>query len=504
MRATHEVELSAEELLRTLQLRGIQLPAEIAAFIALEVCECLLDRPALIRIHDLRLDEVGAVLCPAMPQAVGDAEAVDAVLAMFAELLVCAGPAVPRGMIELIERGSQNRARSVSALHSALSGCLMPLNRGATRRIIARLVREVRKPDEALHPSMSARPSPADLDAQLDALLDGTPSGRSERAAGAASSLGDAMSQEAARASVSPAPKGHSSQPVPSGEREAAVMSSLPPRSSRRPRSEPRFEARFERDLLLEAQSARASLGLWVFALSTLAAVGLLVLYFTLGRQQPVSAANALSALGLDVPRTAAPASALAKRSNPVAHKLYGDLVVESRPERAQVMLRIGSGPALATDLPLGIAHEFVALADGYAPARAVVPVDAVWESSGEPRYELAIQATALRSATDPKRLVLGPSLLPREPGVPQARLGSVRVITTPPAAAVYQLVGFTPDVRVENLALDRSYELLIYAEGRPPVIKTVTPDAFIPQGGKRTAVIDLSIPASGSARASD
>jgi hypothetical protein len=416
-------------------------------------------------------------------------------LAIFAELLVCAGPAVPRGMIELIEHGSERRARSLSALHAALTACLMPLNRGATRRIIARLVREVRKPADAAHSSSPAGPSPAELDAQLDSLLDGSPSARPERAAGSQRAAASQV-EAAAVAASQPAEHGLPVSPV---ERARAAMSSGPPRS-RRPRTEPRFE----RDLLLEAHSARANFGLWVFGLSTLAAVGLLVVYFTLGRQQPVSAANALGALGLDVQRAPAPA-ALAARSNPVAHKLYGDLVVQSRPERAQVLLRIGSAPALATDLPLGVAHEFVALADGYAPARALVPSDAVWESADTPRYELAIQAAPLRSGSDPKRLVLGATLLPREPGSPQGRLGSVRIVTTPPSAAVYQLVGFTPDARIENLTLDRSYELLIYAEGRPPVIKSVAPEAFVPQDGKRTAIVDVSIPANAlSAVASD
>ena len=41
-----------------------------------------------------------------------------------------------------------------------------------------------------------------------------------------------------------------------------------------------------------------------------------------------------------------------------------------------------------------------------------------------------------------------------------------LRIITTPKAAKVYQLIGFTPDVRVENLPLDTGYELLVYLQG--------------------------------------
>jgi hypothetical protein len=50
--------------------------------------------------------------------------------------------------------------------------------------------------------------------------------------------------------------------------------------------------------------------------------------------------------------------------------------------------------------------------------------------------------------------------------GTPSATLGSVRVVTSPPGARVYLLIGFTPDVRYENIRVDQPTELLVYEEG--------------------------------------
>ena len=41
-----------------------------------------------------------------------------------------------------------------------------------------------------------------------------------------------------------------------------------------------------------------------------------------------------------------------------------------------------------------------------------------------------------------------------------------MRVITSPPGARVYLLIGFTPDVHVENIHTDEAVELLVYHEG--------------------------------------
>jgi hypothetical protein len=146
------------------------------------------------------------------------------------------------------------------------------------------------------------------------------------------------------------------------------------------------------------------------------------------------------------------------------------------------------------------VAQEFIAMAIEHRPARALLPADAVWdELDGQPRYELAIQARPLHGqegrrsrSTD----ALGPTLLPQNVGAPTGRLGSVRVVTTPRAAQVYQLIGFTPDVHVDNLPLDHAYELLVYAEGRGSQRKRIEPSDFHDENGKRVALVDVQLPA--------
>jgi hypothetical protein len=69
-----------------------------------------------------------------------------------------------------------------------------------------------------------------------------------------------------------------------------------------------------------------------------------------------------------------------------------------------------------------------------------------------------------------------------------------VRVLTTPPGAKVYQLIGFTPDVRVENLALDRGYDLLVYAPGYVAELRHLESGDFQTQGQAKLAALDVML----------
>ena len=52
--------------------------------------------------------------------------------------------------------------------------------------------------------------------------------------------------------------------------------------------------------------------------------------------------------------------------------------------------------------------------------------------------------------------------------GKPTGASGNVRIVTSPPGAAVYQLIGFTPQVAVQDLPVDRPLDLLVYLPGQP------------------------------------
>jgi hypothetical protein len=637
---TQEFEVTAEELVRTLQRRGIPLPSEIGAFVVLEACEKLIGRPVLISTRDIFITESGDVECEERQRADSESAAVGALLSVLAELLVCAAPGVPSMLLDLVEHGPNEERLSLPLLRSDLEACLLPLNRGAQRRVLSRLVREVRKSAPGAPGQAVAEEELDDVDATFDDLLRetspppiaapvpsdsafglprGVGSDQPRRAAGelprgvgssrpaqvasevferSASGQGDEevtrhheiTSDERGRATKRPrtpaeenikntAPQTVRARSGPRAGADAAEhgTGSRSARSrvgvdaaergdgsraergradaaergdgsraergradasergradasergdagsnapSRRPargrvgvdaaeRSEPDLRAERERradsahaslgrrsrapvdlDALEESPNAsRGRIGLWVFLGTTAAAVAMLLGYFALGREQ------SQGALGFLQPRDGSDAHA---EPAVVPRRAYGDLRVNSQPDRAQVLLLIGPGPALATDIPLGVAQEFIAMAEGHRPARALLPADGVWdELNGQPRYELAIQARPFHEARKPHNAyALGPTLLPQNVGAATGKLGSVRVVTTPRAAEVYQLIGFTPEVHVDNLPLDHAYELLVYAEGRKSVRKHIEPSDFIEQDGKRIARIDVQLPA--------
>jgi hypothetical protein len=217
-----------------------------------------------------------------------------------------------------------------------------------------------------------------------------------------------------------------------------------------------------------------------------LAAIALAVAYFLLGRDQTQQA------LGIDQPKPTAAndAAPAASTATPTTGERYGTLTVNSTPARAQVLMLVGSGPALIQDLPVGVAHEFVAMADGLAPARGLVPPGASWApEGGSPRYELAVQLADAVGGVE-----LGPSRMPQAVGTPTGALGSVRVVTSPPGARVYQLIGFTPDVRVENLPTAVPVELLLYLSGHALQRASVGPGDWKPQAGKLAASVNVTL----------
>jgi hypothetical protein len=602
-----QAEVSVDELLGGLKRRGLPLPFEIGAFIALEACEQIVDRPVRFDSHDIGIGDIGEVVFEVKKAAATEESAVRSLMVLLSELLVCSAPGVPTMLLELVERGPSNGEWKLDRLRDDLEACLVPLNRGATRRVLARLVREAKKAGIERTSRPSVVPAASEIDAQFDALMelggqrralqpraavpaapapapavsprpppsasasafaapvpsvntptprlsptprgsfarehvDGTlefelgksPHDTAQQAASlrALRTAAAVQAEQAkpnaatgARASIRPAvddgplledvqdrvpdlvgpperrtrrssdehrterdePSLHRSERARSSERPNGRSRRHPPREDDYAHAEFGSARSTEHDdLLADMPDHPASRAPMIIGGGlVLAAVALAGAYFALGQS------GARRVLGL-APVQEGPLP----EPLPATHKSArtgGLLQVSSDPGRAQVFLFIGNGPATATDLPIGVAQEFVAMAEGYAPTRAVVPADAQWEEGSDqaPKYELAMQATKL--ASPEKALELGPTLLPRDVGTPSGRLGSVRVITTPKSAKVYQLIGFTPDVRVENLPIDSGYEVLVYLPGYGLQTRRIEPTDFQEREGQRVA--ELSVP---------
>lgn len=475
--------ISVEELISTATERGARIPAEIGAFVALETCEALVDAPARVRAADVRIADDGTVGVLASAGATSE-QAARAVAVLLADLLGASGTGAPRSLAALLERGPSSGRWDLDSLRDDLEASLVPLNRAAARRVLSRMLRDVRRPRIEPAPPPPAAHDEGTLDAQLDALLDAEPA--PDPAAALDAELDATISElDALPAPVAPeppaaaAPEPRIEAPLPRAvapapDPEEATLQDAPP---------PRAAYPLESLADLEPPKRRGgSLG-WMLAflaLVTATAAALAVM-------RPDLVDRALGRPPAPAPEPG-PTEADRERMLREHRGRFGTLVVTASPPRAQVLMFVGRGPALARELPVGVALEFVAIADGRAPTRALVPADATWEEvDGRPRYELAMQ-----TGSEPmEELALGETTLPRDVGTPSGALGDVRVITNPPGAKVYVVVGFAPDVTVENVRTDEAIELLVYAEGKPIRRLLVGPSDWVEasDGSKRAEV---------------
>ena len=617
--------ITIDDLVAALKRRRAPLPFEIGAFVALSVCDALASAPAIVHGRDVRIAPDGTVSVFVPPNSASDEASARSLVALLAQMLVAAGPGVPYVLLSLTDRGPPDGSWRVARVRDELEAALVPLNRGASQRVLARLVREASR--EQRPSSMPPAPETASLDAlddDLDALLGGgPPSARPAAAAPAPAVLDDDLDAFLDRglASAPPAPTpdfwgaaavveepsafdrptrrrerdslddprapesddyesdapfdtlagapappldddtanadeptgAHATGRPPAFEYGASADEFEPAPAPRRPELQreitqdvPLEELRFPPPARLpsEAGGQRAPSAKAVAAAPRRAAareaidspvppapaataprvvadrlsldgfddapkkgkgalyavLALVVLFVVLAGGVYTFRPDVLDRLrGAPDPAEEAAARLADEHRraqdeiNARAAARFGDLLVRSTPDRTQVLLYIGRGPAVAKDLPVGVAHEFIVLADGKASARAVVAPDADWETTPEgKRYELAMMAGDANVSFD--LLDLGPTKLPREVGTPGTDLGQVRVITAPRGAKVYQLIGFTPDVRITDLRTDDAVELVLFAEGYVPQRTVVGPSDWRDEGGERVAEVNVTL----------
>jgi len=583
--------ITIPDLVDRLRRGGQRLPFEIGAFVALETAERLVERPVFLAPGDVRINEDGHLeLTPADETPVAPREAARGLLDVLTQLLLAAGSGVPPVLLSLVDDAADGGGSTdLATLRDELEASLVPLNRGAARRVLARIVREhgvgVRgrgAAPPAKQPAPRAAPSvaPAEADRALDALFDDEeldapggdeppprpwipsakrtlvgPGPGTESPGGSAPGTTAAGAPRPPPASPRPGPAGiappptrarpPSSRPPPGPANPAGRAGSDPPprepQSYRPPapgggplpgedfddgprRAPPGGGRAFSRSPLGDDPSIAdrpptgddGALGRfstappgrrmgWIWAAVFVAlALGLVALVAVVRPDVFARLRGEPTAAELEAAEAARAREAEQEKLLAEHRARYGDLVVTVSPPRAQVLLLVGRGPATAESLPVGVAYEFVAIAEGHAPARAVVPADAEWDPGADgaaPTYELAMQAGA-RTEEDgddgdgaTAELALGPSQLPRDVGRPTSTLGRIRVVTNPRGAKVYLLIGFAPEVRVRDLPAGEAQEVLVYREGFEPRRVVVEPDRFEDDGsGERVARIRVEL----------
>jgi hypothetical protein len=206
------------EVLESLVRLGVPLPHEIGTFVALEACEAVARRPAALTAETIWLDDDGHVSVGADAGAT-EQEACRALIVVLAELLVRSAPGVPAMLLELVERGHEDA--SFAQLHDEIEASLVPLNRSATRRVLARLLREARR-EAPRFGRAHAAPDGEMLEAELSDLLGpGAPG---------ASPEDDAPSAAEKAASQEPPPQ---SDTVPARKSLPSGVAASPPRAPR-------------------------------------------------------------------------------------------------------------------------------------------------------------------------------------------------------------------------------------------------------------------------------
>lgn len=520
------------ELVEELEQRGARLPFEIGAFVALEACEGLLQESVKLEPDDVRVTLEGSVVVAGSAASAAPDEAARSLVSVLARLLVAAGPGVPPYLLDLVKESMTGQTtRGLRDLHDAIEASLIPINRGASRRVLARLVRESDRPPA----HDDSQVDPHELDAELDELLRDpgvrtleptqrqlplekpeepvterilVPRGvRGEADAGTDPSpksfpppIADHQPETVPVPPSEPAWRG-ASVPVPDlGTPAAAAVAKAPAQIP-----EP-ITATIRKWQAEEEEPAPATASVPVSATVPVTETGLETpteAVFGAGsisgsesiptppRQSHPSAAPPqpherpslpqppprrvggwgiwLLAAGLGLGAYALYATgtldALMQPSAPTPVSAVGGTIdVTVTPPDAQIFQFIGRGPAVAEDLPVGSAHEFIVFDQGLRPSRAIVQQGAAWAvTDSGPLYELAVQAQPAEASAAATDL-----------GVPQAAsspsdegpTGTIRVITNPPAAKVYRFVGMGPTTQIRVASIQEGQEVLVYRPG--------------------------------------
>lgn len=444
-----------EELLATLRTRRRRLPFEIGAFLALQVVEASLDRPRRADARTIVVREDGSVeIIDAMP--CDEPTALRSIHGVLTALLAAAGEGVPSMLLALLEQPLDAEGATLLRFRDALEASLVPLNRSAAQRVLARTLRDLRREN-----SSEGRQGQAshEADADLDALLEGKDAPVRE------APVVIAPLEDDARASRRPPAGGSPGQPKRSIFKDdvGSEISELDER----------------------AESGSLPLGVRVALVAlVLAGVGAL---FVATRSSTSSTSPARRSEVTPAPAASAPAPA------------RGEILIELAPEGTVARLRVGRVPTVVDDVPVGVAQELIALSDDGSVSRVLLPADTAYaERDGLPEHAVVIPA-----ATEAGEAALAITGLRAEAmGVPSGARGRLLVSEGPSAARVYRTVGFSPLLRITDWPTERSAEFLVSAAGHTSQVVRVDASDFEGAGAERRARLRVTLERAGVAGA--
>jgi hypothetical protein len=162
--------ITAEELLKAAEAGRLRVPVEVGAFIVLQCVEQLTAEPRSFSPENVRFEENGTVLIDATGAA-SEHEAALAATHLLKRMLLAGAGASPSSLLTWLERSQGASALRLEAMRDEVEAALVPLNREAATRLLARFIRSSARAE-------GASPATFDdgaLDAELDRFLRGEP-----------------------------------------------------------------------------------------------------------------------------------------------------------------------------------------------------------------------------------------------------------------------------------------------------------------------------------------
>jgi len=417
-----ENSITLDEIFAVAIAKRVPLAPEIAGYLALEVAQGARNAEGEVEPRTVYISEEGtvALVRPKKDAPTGDAET--SVRAILGRLLEASGSATP----SLSAIAKRAPGSGLSTLIHEIETALVPINRAAGRRALARLAHDVKRITMGV--GRNASPS-------------------SYRASSA---------RTASSPDPTPAPPAATSHALPSsGAREKVGQ-------TEKVSAEPSRTMTTWRDPNRQAaapgthrpRAPRTSLTILASALFVCVA-GIVVIWkvypsFFTGKKEP---AVALASEGTLTASASAP-------------RCKVTLVVTDVPANAEILLRMGQTPLDIERMPMGTRLEFVTTAEGYAPKRASVKSESLWNKgmSGKPSLDLPIELEPSPNKLNGKPGAVDPWPL-SDPGTEVGGSGSpgtVHVAANVRGAEVWLLAGIGPEARIEQLRCDADIDVLL------------------------------------------